>query len=207
MWSRMIALVAGSATIAFGIVLAVKSALGPASWDILHLALSRRTGLSLGLVSIGMSLLLISLTILLGGLWTVRWGTLVNTFVIGLCIELFMHFVIPDVTALWARFVYVLFATFAFACGTVVYTRAGLGAGARDGLILVLSERLPFTVGKVRLGLEAVVAGLGLSLGGPVGPATLIIVFGTGPLADRLFQRFGRGQLPETVRIPETPAR
>lgn len=203
MAARVAALIFGSATVALGIVLAVKATLGPASWDILHLAIVGRTGLSLGQVSIAMSLFLITLTIVLGGLWTVRWGTVVNTFVIGICIELFIGYVIPDVHDVWLRLAYVGLGTFAFACGTVIYTRAGFGAGARDGLILVLSERLPFTVGKVRLGLEALVAGLGWLLGGPVGPATLVIVFGTGPLADLLFGRFGRGQLPTTVRIPE----
>lgn len=203
MITRVTSLVVGSAIIALGIVLTVKSAWGPASWDILHLAIVQLTGLALGQVSIAMSLFIITITIVLGGSWTVRWGTLVNTFVIGFCIELFMAFVVPDVTGAGSRLLYVCLGTFAFACGSVVYTRAGFGAGARDGLILVLSQRLPFTVGKVRLGLEACVACIGWLLGGPVGLATLVIVFGTGPLADLLYKVLGRGQLPSTVRIPE----
>lgn len=203
MFTRIVGLVGGSATIALAIVLTVKSMWGPASWDILHLATVQRTGLVLGQVSISMSLLIIAVTVLLGGTWTVRWGTLVNTFVIGFCIEFFMDFVVPDVSNDAMRLLYVVLGTFLFALGSVVYTRAGFGAGARDGLILVLSQRLPFTVGRVRLGLEACVALVGWLLGGPVGLATLVIVFGTGPIADLLFKVLGRGQLPNTVRIPE----
>lgn len=203
MLTRVASLVGGSATIALGIVLTVKAAWGAASWDIFHIALGQSFGLALGIVSVGVSLCIITLTLLLKGGWTVRWGTLVNTFVIGFCIEIFMNFVVPDVSALPARLLYLAVGTFAFALGSVVYTRAGYGAGARDGLILVLSERMPFTVGQIRLGLEALIALTGWLLGGPIGPATLVIVFCVGPIADQLYKVMGRGQLPATVRIPE----
>lgn len=203
MFARIAQLVGGSATIALGIALTVKAALGAASWDILHLALADRMGLALGHVSIGVSLCVITVTLLMRGGWTVRIGTLVNTFVIGFAIELFMNVLIPDVTGPAIRGLYLAVGTFCFAFGSVVYTRAGLGAGARDGLILVLSQRLPFTVGQIRLGLEASVALVGWLLGGPVGFATLIIVFSVGPLSDMLYKVMGRGQLPASVRIPE----
>lgn len=202
MIGRIIGLTGGSAFIALGITLTVKSSLGPSPWDILHLAIGQRLGLSLGQVSVGTSLLVIGITLLLRGAWSVRWGTLVNTIVIGLSIDLFMTYVVPDVSGLLVRILYVGLGTFAMACGSVVYTRAGLGAGARDGLTLVLSQHIPFTVGRVRLGLDACIAFIGWVLGGPVGPATLIIVFGTGPIADMLYRLLGRGRLPSTVRIP-----
>lgn len=203
MFTRVVGLVGGSATIALGIVLTVKAAWGAASWDIFHLAIVERAGLALGHVSIGVSLCVIALTLLLKGGWTVRWGTLVNTFVIGYAIELFMNGVVPDATALPIRLLYLAVGIFCFAFGSVVYTRAGLGAGARDGLILTLSQRVPFTVGQIRLGLEASIALAGWLLGGPIGLATIAIVFSVGPLSDLLYKWMGRGRLPESVRIPE----
>lgn len=203
MLTRIAGLVGGSATIALGIALTVKAAWGPASWDIFHLALSQHLGFALGHVSIGVSLCIVAVTLLLGGAWAVRWGTLVNTLVIGFAIELFMNVLVPDPTVTAVRLLYLAVGTFCFAFGSVVYTRAGLGAGARDSLILVLSQRLPFTVGQIRLGLEATVALTGWLLGGPVGLATLVIVFSVGPLSDQLYKLMGRGQLPATVRIPE----
>lgn len=189
-----------------GIVFSVKTAWGPASWDVLHLAIAERTGLSLGQVSIIASLSIIAVTFILRGGWTVRWGTLVNTFVVGSSIDIYMRMGVPDVSTVGARLLYVLLGTFFLALGSVVYTRAGYGAGARDGLILVLSQRLPFTVGRVRLALEVLVSLVGWLLGGPIGPATAVITFGTGPTADLIFRVLGRGHLPETVRIPERAA-
>lgn len=207
MLSRGAGLIAGCVTIALGIVLTIKAGWGAASWDIFHLAVGRLAGLALGHVNIIMSLCVISVTLLLKGGWTVRIGTLVNTFVIGFAIELFMNILIPDVTSTVTRLLYLAAGTFALAFGSVVYTRAGLGAGARDGLILVLSQRLPFTVGQIRLGLEASIALTGWLLGGPVGFATLVIVSSVGPLSDTLYKLMGRGQLPATVRIPaRTPS-
>lgn len=203
MVSRIVQLIGGSALIALGIVFTVQANWGPSPWDIFHLAMVQHLGFSLGVVSVLTSLVVISTTLLLGGRWSVRWGTLGNTFVIGISIELFMTYVVPVAASLAGRLAYVGVGTFFMACGAVIYTRAGLGAGARDGLTLVLSQRLPFTVGRVRLMLEAAIAAVGWLLGGPVGPATIAIVFGTGIIADALYGIVGRGRLPASVRIPE----
>lgn len=202
---RLLSLVGGSALLGLGIVFSVKTEWGPASWDVLHLALAERSGLSLGQVSIIASLCIIALTLTLRGGWTVRWGTLVNTFVIGALIDVYLR-VLPDVSATAGRALYVCLGTFFLALGSVVYTRAGYGAGARDGLILVLSQRLPFTVGRIRLGLEVLVCGVGWLLGGPIGLATAIITFGTGPTVNLIYRVLGRGHLPASVRIPERAA-
>lgn len=202
----MLALFGGSALLALGVVLSVKASWGPASWDVLHLAIVQRSGWSLGQVSIGTSLTITMLTLMLRGRWTVHWGTLVYTFVVGLCIDIYMRLGVPDASSLGVRLIYVVLGPFFLALGSVVYTRAGYGVGARDGLILVLSQRLPFTVGRVRLGLEVLVSVVGWLLGGPIGLGTAIITFGTGPIADAIFRVVGRGHLPDTVRIPERAA-
>ncbi len=204
--ARLLWLFGGCIVLGFGIVLAVKTAWGPAAWDVLHLALAERTGLTLGQVSIATSLVIISLTVVLGGGWTVRWGTIVNTVVIGVTIDVVMRLGIPDAATLPSRLLYVVLAMFSVALGSVLYTRAGYGAGARDGLILVLSQRIPFTVGRIRLGLEALICFVGWLLGGPIGPATALIALGTGPTADLIYRVLGRGYLPESVRIPERAA-
>lgn len=203
---RLLGLFGGCALLGLGIVFLVKTGWGPAAWDVFHLALAERTGWTLGRVSITVSLIIIGLSLLLGGAWTVRWGTLVNTFVIGVSIDLYMGLGLPDASAFGARLLYVTAGTFLMALGSVLYTRAGYGAGARDGLILVLSQKLPFTVGRIRLALEAVVCLTGWLLGGPLGLGTLFVTFGTGPTADFIYRILGRGYLPESVRIPERAA-
>ena len=198
---------AGCAILALGIVLTVKANLGPPSWDVLHLAIGQLAGLTLGRASILTSGLVIVLVLLLRGAWTVRWGTLANSLLVGWAIDVFLGLGIPDPQAAPARALFLAAGMFCVASGSVVYTRTGLGAGARDGLILVLSQRLPLTVGRIRLLLEALVVLIGWLLGGPVGVGTLLVTLGTGPIADVLFRFLGRGRLPATVRIPEPPVR
>ncbi|MBO8141956.1 MAG: hypothetical protein H0Z37_07250 [Firmicutes bacterium] len=206
-FARTSGLIGGCMLLGLGIVLTVQVGFGAAPWDVFHLSVAHRTGLSLGQASIATSLAIISVTLLLGGAWAVRWGTLVNTVLVGLAIDFFVRLGIGEVRPLALRLLLLALGVFLIACGTVVYTRAGLGAGARDGLILVLSQRLPLTVGRVRLALELCVALIGWALGGPVGIGTAAVALGTGPTADWLFKLMGRGALPDTVRIPEKSSR
>lgn len=203
---RLLGLFGGCALIGMGIVFLVSTNWGPAAWDVFHLAVAERAGWTLGRTSITVGLVIIGITLLLGGAWTVRWGTLVNTFVIGFSVDFFMRLGLPQVSALGLRLLYVAVGTFLMALGSVLYTRAGYGAGARDGLMLVLSQKLPFTVGRIRLATEIVVCLTGLLLGGPFGPGTVLITCGAGPTADLIYRVLGRGYLPETVRIPERAA-
>gem|GEM_PF-894612 len=198
---------AGCAILALGIVLTVKANLGPPSWDVLHLAIGRLAGLTLGRASMLTSGLVILLVLLMRGAWTVRWGTVANSLLVGWAIDVFLGLGVPDPQAPPIRALFLAAGVVCIALGSVVYTRTGLGAGARDGLILVLSQRLPLTVGRIRLLLEALVVLVGWLLGGPVGAGTLLVTLGTGPIADVLFRFLGRGRLPATVRIPEPPVR
>lgn len=200
--ARISGLVGGSAILGLGVVLTVQAGLGPAPWDVLHLAFAGRTSWTLGQASIGTSMAIFLVTLLLRGGWSIRWGTLVNTLVVGSSIDLYLWLGVPAVTAFPARLFFLGAGMFCIALGSVVYTRAGLGAGARDGLTLTLSQRLPLTVGRVRLALELLVTLTGWLLGGPVGIGTALIALGTGPIADQLFRLLGRGQLPSSVRIP-----
>lgn len=203
---RVLWLFGGCALLGLGIVFLVKTNWGPAAWDVFHLALAERAGWTLGRASVAVSLAIIGVTLLLGGTWAVRWGTLVNTFVIGFSIDFFLRLGLPDASALVLRLLYVAAGTLLMAFGSVLYTRAGYGAGARDGLALVLSQKLPLTVGRIRLAMEALVCLTGWLLGGPLGPGTVLVTFGVGPTADLIYRVLGRGYLPETVRIPERAA-
>lgn len=200
---RCISFVIGTMLLALGIVMAVKNPWGAAPWDVLHLAVAQHTGLTLGVASIATSLFILLITLACGGGWSIRWGTLFNTVLAGIFIDVYIRLGIPDATGFVQGVLYLLIGVFCLALGSVLYTRTGFGAGARDGLTLVLSQRLPYTVGVIRLALDATAAFTGWALGGAIGLGTLIIVLGTGPTTNLLFRFIGRGQLPATVRIPE----
>src|SRR5690606_20280102 len=136
---------------ALGIVLTIKNPWGPAAWDTLHLGIGNHVNLSLGTIIIASSVGLIGITLALGGAWSIRWGTAWNTLLIGLFVDLYLWLGLPDARNAGWEALYLAAGIFCLALGSVVYPRAGYGAGARDGPHLVLSQRLPFAVGKIRL--------------------------------------------------------
>ena len=99
MAKRIAFLMWGLCLFGFGIVLTVKSNLGTAPWDVLHLGLTNYLPLTLGQVSQGCGALVIALSWLLG--IKPGWGSLANMIFIGFYIDFFMWLpFLPSPTAL-----------------------------------------------------------------------------------------------------------
>jgi len=195
--------VVGNVVLAAGIVVSIKNPWGASAWDAFHVGLALRSGLSLGTAIILVSLAVLLISFLLGGGWTIRLGTLLNGVLIGPLVDLYGSYGLPpDPEGILWGCAYLFGGIFLLALGSVLYVRAGLGAGPRDGLTLTASQRAGLTIGRSKAGLEITVALCGWALGGPVGIGTVIISAGTGPACDLLFWLMGRGWLPDRVHIP-----
>ena len=64
--------------------------------------------------------------------------------------------------------------------GSGFYMGAGMGAGPRDSLMLVLAQRTGTRIGVVRAALEIAVTVVGFALGGTVGIGTVAFALGVG---------------------------
>lgn len=93
MGKRIAFLMWGLCLFGFGIVLTVKSNLGTAPWDVLHLGLTNYLPLTLGQVSQGCGALVIALSWLLG--IGRNWVKLANMIFIGFYIDFFMWLRFP----------------------------------------------------------------------------------------------------------------
>ena len=197
-WRRFLSFLAGLAILSAGILLVVRNPWGAAAWDVFHLGLAHQLGLSLGTVSILVSLTVVGATWALGGGWTIRIGTLLNAILVGVFIDLYTYLgLIPPPSGLLWGLGYLAGGVVVLALGTVLYLRTGLGAGARDGLMLVLSQRTGFSSGQVRVAIEVTVAVLGWVLGGPLGAGTVVAALATGHLYRPLLPSSGPGRLDE----------
>ncbi|WP_158509540.1 YczE/YyaS/YitT family protein [Limnochorda pilosa] len=201
--SRLATFVAGMAVLSAGILLVVKSPWGAAAWDVFHLGVSGRTGLSLGAVIILVSVAVVLITLALGGAWAVRLGTLLNTFLAGAFVDVYelLHLFREPAGWLWGAG-YLLAGILAMSFGMVLYLRTGLGAGARDGLMLVVSQRTRLTAGQAKVVIEVSVAMVGWLLGGPLGVGSVAVAVAAGPCSDLFFRLLGPGALGDRVRIP-----
>jgi len=165
--------------------LMVRAELGLSPWDVLHQGLSRLTGLPIGLVSNVVGALVLLLWIPLRqrpGL-----GTVSNVIVIGLVVDATLALLArPD--SLAVRIVFLVVGILLNASAIGLYVGAGLGPGARDGLMTGLARR-GHSIRLVRGMIEVSVLAAGWLLGGTVGVGTVLYAGSIGFLVHYLIPR------------------
>ena len=189
-------LVFGLFLCACGVACFLESELGLPPWDVLHQGLAEQTRLSFGAANIAVSLVVIAIAAALRariGLGTVLNATLIGTFVIGLtAIDAVDEL---SESALPGRIALMLFALVLFGVGSALYIGADLGAGPRDTLMVVISQRSHVRLGVSRTAIEIVALALGVVLGGTVGVGTLVFALGIGPSVEVSFRLLARTPL------------
>lgn len=185
---RVASLFAGLAIIAAGIVALIQSGLGVSPWDVLHIGIANHTPLTIGTASVA-----VGLVVLVAG-WAIGarpgFGTVANAVVIGLLIDrirALSSVVALASSALPERALLVAIGLVCFGLGSALYIGAGLGAGPRDGMMLVLSLRTGRRISLVRGVMEITVLVAGFLLGGVVGLGTAAFAFAVGPAVEGSF--------------------
>ncbi len=187
----------------FGLAVAlmIQSGLGLGPWDAFHYGLHRLTGMSVGVAIILVGVVIVAATYLIN----VRPGpgTIANMILIGVFADVMLQLLPP--AGSWFTAV-VMFAAGVLLTGfsTGMYIGAGLGKGPRDGLMIGISQRTGFSVGRVRTGLEIAVLGIGWAMGGVVGIGTIIFALTIGPATQWSLQLFG---MSTTGAAPAHPVR
>lgn len=185
---RVPGLFLGLVLIAVAIVSVLESGLGLAPWDVFHLGLAEHTALTLGTATIVVGLAVMLLAWALGQ--APGFGTVANAVVIGLVVDalLAVRWVTElSRSALPARIALLAFGVALFGVGIGVYVAAGLGAGPRDSLMLVLSRRAGIRIAFVRAALDVLALVAGWALGGTVGLGTLVVAVLLGPAVEASF--------------------
>lgn len=185
---RLLHLYAGLALYGASAALQVRAALGLDPWDVLHQGISRHTGVSIGLVSVGVGALVLLLW------WPLRQrpglGTVSNVFVVGLSMDATLA-LLPQPHGLGARIPLLVAGVVLNGVATGLYITARYGPGPRDGLMTGLHRRTGRSIRLVRTAIEVTVLAVGFVLGGSVGVGTVVYAVSIGPLAQfflRLFE-------------------
>jgi uncharacterized membrane protein YczE len=186
--TRSVALFGGLLLFGFAIVLMLESRLGLPPWDVLHYGISLHTPLSLGAAGIVVGLVLVVFTWIEGT--APGFGTIANAIVIGLSIDVLRSFDAVDAlsgSSLVTRIALLVTGIVLFGVGSAFYLGAGMGAGPRDSLMMVLSRRTGKRIGLVRGAMEITVLLSGLALGGIAGIGTLALALLIGPVVELAF--------------------
>ncbi len=171
--------------------LLIVSFTGASPWSVLAQGISLNVNLSIGTITLLISIAVLILWIPLGQ--KPGMGTIFNALIIALMIDLCIKFV-PTPSNYVNQLILAVVSVITVGIGGGIYLVSNLGAGPRDGLMIGLQKISNFPIAAVRATLEITVVSVGWYLGGTVGIGTLLFAFGIGPcvalglyLVDKIF--------------------
>lgn len=190
-------LLVGLVLYAVSIAMLVDAGLGSMPWDVLTQGIVLRTGLSFGMVTLLVGLVVLACWIPLRQRPGV--GTVANVVVISILVDPFLALFdgLPD--AMGVRIALAAGGIVLNGLATGLYVGARLGPGPRDGLMTGLVRRTGRSVRLVRTSIEVAVVSVGWLLGGTVGFATLAYALAIGPLVHVFLPRL---TVPAEVKEP-----
>lgn len=188
-WARLLL---GLWLFAVGTFMTLESKLGLSPWDVLNDGLRRRTPLSFGTAVILVGVVLVVATTVAG--MRPGPGTITNMLLIGAFVEVLLALGIDSGASnwpYWAKVVLTVAGIVLVGLGTALYIGAGLGAGPRDGLMVLIATRARVRIGVARALVEGTAFFAGALLGGSLGLGTVLFALGIGPAVDIWFRVFG----------------
>ena len=174
---RLSSMMLGLLFYAIGIVITIKANVGYAPWDVFHVGLAHKTGLSIGLVSIIVGLAIVILVTSLKEKFGL--GTILNMIFIGFFLDLIFPYV-PIAKNMVIGFVMLIAGLFIISIGSYFYIKSGFGVGPRDNLMVVLARKTKLPAGLCRFAVELVATGIGWFLGGMVWIGTVVSAIAIG---------------------------
>ena len=178
----------GLLTYALGVYFQLQADLGMQPWQAMRLGLANQLHVSFGTVSIVMSLILIVIDLFLKQKLGI--GTFLDAFLVGLGVDICIHLdFLPLQTNLFFQVFWVVAGMVVCAVGQWLYMATGLCCGPVDSFLLGIGQLFPkISIGKVNLGILAVVLAICVVLKSPLGIGTVITVCFTGFFMDLVFK-------------------
>ena len=158
--------------------LLIVSFTGASPWSVLAQGISLNINLSIGTITLLISIAVLILWIPLGQ--KPGMGTIFNALIIAIMIDLCIKYV-PTPSNYIHQLLLAIISVVMVGIGGGIYLVSNLGAGPRDGLMIGLQKLTNFPIAAVRGTLEISVVSIGWYLGGTVGIGTLLFAFGIGP--------------------------
>lgn len=179
-WRRFPQLLIGLTLFGAGMGFMVLASVGVSPWDVLATGLVRTTGISFGLVTVFVGVVVLLLWIPLREKPGI--GTVLNALMLGPVAQ-FVIWAFPAPEHLVVRVPLFALGLGLVALGSGLYIGAQFGPGPRDGLMTGINRITGWPVWAVRTGIEVTVLLVGWLLGGNVGFGTLAFALLIGPLA------------------------
>jgi len=161
-----------------GETLLVTANIGVSPWFVLHQGLSFKTGYSIGVTTLIVSIIVLFFWIPLKQKPGI--GTILNTILISIVIDISLPY-LPYPQETIFQLLQVLVGVLIIGLGSGFYLIANLGPGSRDGLMTGIQKKTNSSISLIRTIIELSALALGWYLGGIVGIGTVIYALGIGP--------------------------
>jgi len=172
---RFIIYLIGLLIMSLGIVFLIIADLGPSPWDVLHVGLFLQFGLTIGTWNIIAGLFILTVSACISKSIP-QFGAFLNMLLVGLFIDMYM--LLPFMATpsfLIGKILMFAAGLILSAYGMGIYISAQLGAGPRDSLMLAITSRTGWKIGRVRNAMEILALSIGWLIGGPVFWGTFVI--------------------------------
>jgi uncharacterized membrane protein YczE len=176
---RLLNMMIGLVLTALGIIMAIKANIGYAPWEVFHVGLSNTIGVSFGVTTIIVGVVIVIIVTALGE--KLGFGTILSMVLTGVFADMILVMdVIPIAKGLAVGVIMLITGLFVISLGTYFYIKTAFGVGPRDNIMVVLARKTKIPVGVCRCIIEFIVTFVGWLLGGMVGIGTLISVVAAG---------------------------
>lgn len=185
---KLLRLLLGFFVLALASAVIKQANIGLGPWDALHDGISVQTPLTYGQASMAAGLVIVVIDFLCKE--RLGFGKLLNIFVIGALVDvILMSGLVPKLDgSLLPGCLYGLVGMVLMGVGIWLYISAGMGAGPRDSLMVILTRRTGVSVGICRAGVEGIALVLGWLLGGQIGVGTILFTLAGGPIMQLVFR-------------------
>jgi uncharacterized membrane protein YczE len=176
---RLITMTIGLFLTALGIIITIKANIGYAPWEVFHVGLSNTIGVSFGMTTIIVGIVIAVIVTLLGE--KLGLGTILSMVMTGVFADIILIVnLIPVAENFVLGCIMLVSGLFIISLGTYFYIKTAYGVGPRDNLMVVMARKTKLPVGICRIIVEFIVTVIGWFLGGLVGIGTIISVVAIG---------------------------
>ena len=178
-FNRLLRLILGLLLYALGIVVTINAHIGYAPWDVLNVGFAKTTGMTIGVASIVIGIIITIAAVLLGE--TLGLGTILNMVLIGVFLDVILGLnIIPIADSFLFGILMMIVGLFIISLATYFYISSAFGAGPRDSFMVAVTRKTGLPIGVCRGAIELLAVLVGWWLGGMVGIGTIISAFATG---------------------------
>ena len=172
----------------------------------LHQGIAEHTPLSFGAANVVVGVVVMAVAWALGA--TIGFATVANSVLVGAFVQALTAIGAVDGLAddpLGVRIALLVVAMPIYGIASALYLGAGMGAGPRDSLMVVVGARTHRRLGVVRAGIELLALAVGFALGGTVGIGTVVFAVSIGPALEAGFWLLRRSPVgePSPLVTPE----